>query len=152
MYSVGAATIIGIIVLLWLGILTYFFWRERGYLRELFPKNEARDIRNKFAELIELVNKSDNKNQILNKNILGLRREGLDHLQRIEVLRYNPYDDTGGDQSFSIALLDGKLNGLILTSLHSRAGTRIYTKAIQAGASDLKLSKEEEQVLKKAIT
>jgi len=65
--------------------------------------------------------------------------------------KYNPYNDTGGDQSFSLVLLDGKLNGTILTSLHSRSGTRIYAKVIKKGESELDLSKEEKEVLKKAI-
>ncbi len=151
MYSAGAAEALGIGSLIWLAILSYFFWRERSYLRQLFPKSDARDIRNKFKELIELINEFDKRGTQVEKHLREVQKDGLYHIQKVAVLRYNPYNDTGGDQSFSLILLDGKLNGTILTSLHSRAGTRIYAKIINKGVSQLDLSKEEKEVLKKAI-
>lgn len=150
MYSVGGAEILNLVLLLWLTALTYFFWRERGYLRQLFPKSEGRDIRHKFQELLEEIDQFGKKEAILVKNLRGLNREGLGHVQKVAILRYNPYGDTGGDQSFSIALLDGRLSGVVITSLHSRAGTRVYAKTISAGRSNLELSREEKEVLKRA--
>lgn len=71
--------------------------------------------------------------------------------QKIETIRYNPFNDTGGDQSFSIALLDAKNNGFIMTSLYTRGDTRVYAKPIKGGVSEYTLSGEENEVLKKAI-
>ncbi len=151
MYSAGAAEALGIGSLIWLAILSYFFWRERSYLRQLFPKSDARDIRNKFKELIELINEFDKRGTQVEKHLREVQKDGLYHIQKVAVLRYNPYNDTGGDQSFTAAMLDGSLNGLILTSLHSRSGTRIYIKSISKGKSDLDLSKEEGKVLKEVL-
>lgn len=151
MYSAGAAEALGIGSLIWLAILSYFFWRERSYLRQLFPKSDARDIRNKFKELIELINEFDKRGTQVEKHLRQVQKDGLYHIQKVAVLRYNPYNDTGGDQSFTAAMLDGSLNGLILTSLHSRSGTRIYIKSINKGKSDLDLSKEEGKVLKEVL-
>ena len=71
-------------------------------------------------------------------------------IQKIGVIRFNPFKETGGDQSFAIALLDADNNGLIISSLFTREGTRVYTKPIESGESKYLLSKEEIEALKKA--
>ncbi len=147
----GAAYIIGGVSLIWLGILTFFFLKERSYLKLLFPQDESRDIRAKLREVVEAVKEFRAENTFLAKKLDEVSLDGLKHIQRVEIVRYNPYNDTGGDQSFSLVLLDGKLNGLLLTSLHSRSGTRIYTKIIKLGKSDLELSKEEKDLLSQAL-
>lgn len=66
-------------------------------------------------------------------------------LHKIGMIRFNPFRDIGGDQSFSIALLDGEDNGLVLSSIYSRDGVRVYTKAIQGGISEKHPLTEEEK-------
>jgi hypothetical protein len=72
-------------------------------------------------------------------------------LQRIGLVRFNPFEDTGGNQSFAVALLDANGDGFVLSSLHSRAGTRVYAKALTAGRSDAALSGEEAEALRLAL-
>lgn len=143
--------ILNVITLIGVTVLTFFFWKERSYLRELFPQSGSRDIRTKFKELIEVVNLLTNKEEELVKDFAKLRHDNLSNLQRVSLVRYNPYGDTGGDQSFSICFLDGEFNGFLITSLHSRSGTRVYAKPIIKGKSDIELSKEETSVLQKAL-
>lgn len=139
------------LIFLWLGFLTYRIYKEKSYLEELFPQGEARQIRGKLREVLENLKEIREENTLIAAMLDDLNKSGLKHIQRVQVQRYNPYNDTGGDQSFSIAMLDGNLDGMIVTSLHSRSGTRIYTKIIKAGLSDLDLSNEEKEVVKKAI-
>jgi hypothetical protein len=68
------------------------------------------------------------------------------------LVRFNPFPDTGGEQSFVISLLDGGGNGILLTSLHGRGVSRLYAKEIKAGKSDQKLSREEAQTLAGTIS
>ena len=70
--------------------------------------------------------------------------------QRVGLVRFNPFEDTGGNQSFALALLDADGNGWVLSSLHARTGTRIYAKAIHGGRSDGALSEEETTAIKQA--
>jgi hypothetical protein len=70
--------------------------------------------------------------------------------QRVGLVRFNPFEDTGGNQSFALALLDGEGNGWVLSSLHARNGTRVYAKAIRGGRSDGALSDEETAAIKQA--
>lgn len=71
--------------------------------------------------------------------------------QKISLVRYNPFGDTGGDQSFSLAVLDGHDSGYALTSIHGRQGTRVYIKPIDFGKSKHSLSDEEQQAIQQAM-
>jgi hypothetical protein len=71
--------------------------------------------------------------------------------QRIGLVRYNPFEDTGGNQSFAVALLDAHGDGFVLNSLHARGGTRVYGKAIAGGQSESALSDEEAEALRLAL-
>jgi hypothetical protein len=73
-------------------------------------------------------------------------------LQKVGVIRFNPFADTGGDQSFAVALLDAEGNGVVLSSLHGRADTRIFAKTVQAGRSKHALSDEEQDAIRKALS
>ncbi len=75
---------------------------------------------------------------------------GRHAVQHVGLVRYNPFEDTGSNQSFALALLDDDANGIILSSLHSRQMTRVYVKEILAGKCDSALSAEESEALKRA--
>lgn len=67
------------------------------------------------------------------------------------LIRFNPFGDTGGDQSFVLAILDNHNNGVIISSVHARTGTRVYAKEILNGLSKYNLSDEETIALQKAL-
>lgn len=71
-------------------------------------------------------------------------------LQHVAVVRFNPFDDTGGDQSFSVAVTNADGDGFVLSGLHGRSGSRVYAKPVRGGTSRYALSKEEEQALLEA--
>lgn len=139
-------------IFVWLGILSLLIWQQGKFLRSLFPKSGERDIRKKFEEVTKVVESFKIKLDDLEEEIAKIRDQGLQHIQKVALLRFNPYDDTGGDQSFVIALLDNKGSGMVVTSLHARSGTRVFGKEISLGkSSKYKLSKEEELVVKEAM-
>ena len=70
--------------------------------------------------------------------------------QKISIVRFNPFGDTGGDQSFVLAVLDSHNSGYVLTSIHGREGTRVYVKPVDYGKSKYPLSDEEKQALAQA--
>jgi Protein of unknown function (DUF4446) len=72
--------------------------------------------------------------------------------QRVGLVRFNPYEDTGGNQSFALAVLDAQGSGFVISSLHARSGTRVYGKSVSAGASESNLSAEEMEALRIAIS
>jgi hypothetical protein len=73
------------------------------------------------------------------------------HIQKVGLLRFNPFKDTGGDQSFVLALVDAHDSGVVITALYSRLGTRWYAKQIVEGKGlEHELSEEEKKSLKVA--
>lgn len=74
-------------------------------------------------------------------------------LHKIGTIRFNPFKDMGGDQSFSVAFLDGKNSGVVFTSLHMREGTRVYFKpVIKGNAESSPLTEEEKEAIKTAVS
>jgi hypothetical protein len=72
-------------------------------------------------------------------------------IQRVGLVRFNPFEDTGGNQSFALALIDAVGDGFVLSSLHARTGTRVYAKALTGGRSDAALSAEEAEAVRLAL-
>ena len=115
---------------------------ETGLKIEESLAHHTKQIKILDKDVQELYNIS---NQINNLSLRGLHK--------VAMIRFNPFKDLGGDQSFSIALLNGKNNGIIISSLHMREGTRVYSKAITSGKSEkYPLTEEEERVVKDAMS
>ncbi len=68
-------------------------------------------------------------------------------LRRVGIIRFNPFGDTGGDQSFAIAVLDEHGDGFVLSSLFGRSESRLFAKPVKGGRSKYPLSAEEEQAI-----
>jgi hypothetical protein len=71
-------------------------------------------------------------------------------LQWVGMLRYNPFRNTGGAQSFALAIVDGNGDGVVLSSLHARENTRVYAKPLHQWASEHPLTDEEQQAIARA--
>jgi hypothetical protein len=72
-------------------------------------------------------------------------------VQHVGLVRYNPFQETGGDQSFALALLDKRGDGVVVSSLHSRTVTRFYAKPVKGGVAASSLSEEEVQAVQQAM-
>lgn len=87
---------------------------------------------------------------ITRKELKSLEADVKTHLQTLTLKRFNPFSDTGGDQSFILAILDGNQDGIIMTSLHSRENTRFYVKSVKGGVGDgHQLSPDEQKIIKR---
>lgn len=86
----------------------------------------------------------------LESRLDALTDHGRGAVQHVGVVRFNPFEDTGSNQSFALALLDGRNNGIVISSLHSRQATRLYLKPITDGRSETALSAEENEALRQA--
>lgn len=132
----GVLVALGLFNLIWIIVVTVLVLQERAWIKKLFPKRNG-DLKLRFGEALKAI-----------EDLEHFKQQFLGSVQKITLKRYNPYRDTGGDQSFSIALLDGRGDGVVITSLHSRAGTRVFAKTIKGGKEDkFSLSAEEQQVV-----
>lgn len=114
-----------------------------------FLKKKTKEPEN-LEEALNYLRVLENKLEGLSKEFEILKKESVFSLQKIGVLRYNPFSEVGSNQSFSVALLNGGGDGLIITSLYSREGNRVYGKPIKKGESEYSLSNEERATIKLA--
>ncbi|RJQ13759.1 DUF4446 family protein [Candidatus Parcubacteria bacterium] len=70
--------------------------------------------------------------------------------QKIGIVRYNPFRETGGNQSFSLAVLDNSDNGFVLSALFTSERSRVYIKNVKGGHSPQPLTEEEKEAVKEA--
>jgi len=144
------------LLVIWLGGLTFLLLRHIQYMKALLPELDGEDNKkglvNKFNEVLKALQEVSRREQVLQKNIRDAALTGLNSTQNVSLLRYNPYGDTGGEQSFSAIWLDGKQTGILLTSLHTRSGTRVYAKEIREGIAQIELSGEEQQLLESMLS
>ena len=87
----------------------------------------------------------------LDKNLNYWIEQGKCHMQKWALLRYKAFANSGGDQSFSFALLDAEGDGIVLSSICGRDESRIYAKTIKKGKSSYALSSEEVEVIRQAL-
>ena len=83
----------------------------------------------------------------LRSEVQALRIEAKNALKHLAVVRYDAFGDMGGHLSWSLALLDDKGDGVVLTSIHGRSEARTYAKNIAAGKCDTALSPEETEAI-----
>lgn len=72
-------------------------------------------------------------------------------MQKLGVVRYNAYQDTGSDLSFAVCLLDEKNNGIVFNGIYARDMSNIYAKPIENGSSKYKITPEEQEAIRRAM-
>jgi cell division protein FtsB len=145
--------IILVVLTVWLLATNIFLWQMVSRYRRLTQGIKKKELRSFLENALSQLKKQKNATDELEKWIKKLQKQEEEHLQKIGFIRFNPFIDTGGNQSFCIAILDRHDNGIVISSLHSRDNTRLYAKAITGGKVEgHELSKEEKQALKKAQT
>lgn len=138
-------------VFVWLIALTVLFYNFYNSLRKLTQGVTKKDLKTLLEKLLKDFNKQAEEIEKLVKSANELKKDNLYNIQKVGLVRYNPFAETGGDQSFCLSLLDGSDSGLVISSLHSRDTTRIYAKPVKKGkAIDYDLSAEEKQAIKRA--
>lgn len=142
--------ILGVIVF-WLVILTYFFYKIRDHYYQLISRTKKRKIDEVLDFLIEKDDLFAKEIDQIKKTIDEIINREKFYYQKIGFLRFNPFERVGGEQSFIVALLDKENSGLVLTFLYTREGIRIYAKRVKKGISEeYELSTEEKEAIKKA--
>lgn len=88
--------------------------------------------------------------QAVGDRLHAAESNGQRAIQRVGIVRYNPFEDTGSNQSFVLAILDAHGDGFVLSSLHSRQQTRVFLKQISSGKAETPLSEEEAEAIRRA--
>jgi hypothetical protein len=150
--SLALLTLAVLVVLALLGIIFMRQRRMRQSLETFFSGKDAQNLESILLEQLKNTKELDQEIQELFEISNRLRDLCLKSVHKTAVLRFNPFKEVGGNQSFSVALLDGKNSGAVLSSLHTREGTRVYAKPVVAGEPDgFPFTEEEKATITQAI-
>jgi hypothetical protein len=120
-------------------------------LESLTQGSDESSLEGVLGSHLEEVRRAVSDVDVLAGRTSALERDVQASFGRMAMVRFNPFEDTGGNQSFALAMIDGRGDGFVVSSLHARAGTRVYAKAIGAGSSEAALSDEESEALRQAL-
>jgi len=141
-----------VFIFLWLVILSFFVFNAVRHYNKLTSGIKKEELKSILDELLGKMEVDGKRINELIKKAKSLEEDGFFHIQKIGLLRFNPFEETGGDQSFTLALLDGQNNGVVVSSLYRRDETRIYCKPVKKGkGTKYELSEEEKEAIKKAV-
>lgn len=136
---------------LWLTLLSIYTFKIIGHYRNLTKGTTKKNLQELMEIIIDRQEQNAKNLSYIAKEMDIFRESQKRFLTKYALIRFNPFEDVGGDQSFAFALLDGTNNGIVVSSLHSRGGTKIYAKpVVGAKSKDYGFSKEEKEVVEKA--
>ncbi|OGH15823.1 MAG: hypothetical protein A3C22_01945 [Candidatus Levybacteria bacterium RIFCSPHIGHO2_02_FULL_37_10] len=139
------------IIFLWLFIISYFLWKALVHYNKLGKGLTDKNFKTIMENLLKDTQAGKKDINYLKSYCDKIQRDGLLHIQKIGLVRFNPFKDTGGDQSFILSLIDGNDTGVIISGLYARSGTRWYAKKVVNGKSaEHALSDEEKRALREA--
>ena len=141
----------GAVALLAVGILWLKLRRVRADQRVLLPDGTRSGIVERQAALVRSAERLGDRIDELRSEVARLTEHtntGLRGALRFQgIVRYDAYQDMGGQQSWSMAILNAEGTGAVITSLHARDHARVYLKEVVDGRSGQRLSPEEERAL-----
>ena len=117
--------------------------------KEAFPNGDSLD--EKFSKFTEKTEEIGEKYEKISKALMDVNDNMNKCVQKVGVVRYNPFDEAGGNLCFAVALLDSENNGVVINGIHSRSGCYTYAKPIEMGVSEYVISAEEQQAIDMAI-
>lgn len=142
--------LLGLIVI-WMMVLTFLLVSSTRHYRRLTKNSKNEDLVKIWEEYLGRAQANNNEITNLKLQITNLEKEAQKHFQKVSVVRFNPFSEAGGNQSFALSLLDENGDGVLLSSLHGRDLTRVYAKPVKNfGPGDFEFSKEEEEALLQA--
>ncbi len=139
------------VIILWLGVITIFLWNAIAHYNKLSRGLTDKSLKSVLENLMKGQAKNKEDIDYLKSYCDKIHKEGLFHIQKIGLIRFNPFKDTGGNQSFILSMVDGNSTGVIISGLYARSGTRWYAKKVVKGKSlEHELSDEEKMALQEA--
>ena len=156
--SIGLNTLllilsIVVIVLLiaFLALLGKVILLNKKYKRFMKKLGSSDSLEEDLENYMYRVDRVEKQNADIMNQINGLDKDLESCVQKVGIVRYSAFQDTGSDLSFTLALLDEHDNGVVFNGIYSREMSNIYAKPVENGNSKYTLSEEEQEAIKRAI-
>jgi len=145
-----ALSVLLVVIAIWAFDLQARLRRLQRRYESLFSSEEEPSFAAALEQLAARFSKLNARTERLVVQTEEINRTLIRCVQGIGLVRYSAFEDTGGDQSFSLALVDGNGDGMVVSALYGRDATRVYAKPVEGWTSSRPLAREEEQALTRA--
>ncbi len=144
--------LVGIVCVLlgWVIVLQVQVVRLRRQYQRLVTGTDGGNLEQVLNQHVDRVQKALETVTALEAKTWRIERNLKHSMQWMGLVRFNPFRDTGGAQSFALAIVDGYGDGVVVSSLHSRDNTRVYAKPLHKWESTYSLTDEEKQAIARA--
>jgi hypothetical protein len=147
LYATSGLSVILLMAVIWLGFRLYKLDQIR---KHFFSSPLKKDLEQVLIDQNRSISKIKKDVKTLSEDLTDLSVLNKKNIHKVGLVRFNPFDDAGGNISFALAFLDDHGDGAVISSLHGRGGTRVYSKSVKAGKSEFKLTDEEIQAINEA--
>lgn len=143
--------LIFVLLILIITFMCKTIYLDKKYKKFMKKLGESENLEEDLENYMYKVERVEKQNAEILGQLSGLDKDLEVCIQKVGIVRYSAFQDTGSDLSFSLALLDEKDNGVVMNGIYSREMSNIYAKPVEAGKSSYTLSEEEQQAIKKAM-
>lgn len=150
-YVIILTLLMFLIIIVFIILLLKYLKLNNNYNKFMIKLGKGKDLQEDLENFIYRLEKIEKNNLNIQNNLKILDERVQGCIQKVGIVRYNAFKDTGSDLSFAIALLDEKNNGVVFNGIYSREMSNIYAKPIENGKSNYTLSEEEKVALQRAI-
>lgn len=132
-----------ILILIWILMIEIRF-------KKFFAKTSAHNFEEMVGLMGKKINQLDQKQKEIDQHLILIDDKLSKTIRNVKSIRFNPFDDAGGNQSFAISMINDNGDGIILSSLYARDRMSIFAKPIENYKSEFELTKEEKMVLERS--
>jgi hypothetical protein len=143
--ALGGALLISL-----LSIIGVFVLHAR--LKRIMKGKTGRDIEEAIVSIDKKLLAIENNEELLAEGIENVDKRLRSSIRSVEMTRFNPFEDQGGNHSFAISMVNERGDGVVISSLYSRERMSVFAKHIKKGKSDIDLTEEEQAVLDKGLS
>ena len=122
--------------------------RYKKFMKKI---GNGKNIEEDLERFMNKVDRVEEQNKQIISFCQNLDEDIAKCIQKVGIVRYSAFKDTGSDLSFAVALLDEKNNGIVFNGIYSREISNIYAKPVENGNSKYTLSEEETEAIEKAV-
>lgn len=139
------------IFFIWLAILTSLILKTKAHYNNLISNTRKHKIDEILDELLMIDKKTMQELEMVKKELREEIKASTLHIQKVGLVRFNPFEKTGGEKSFVITFLNYENSGIVINFIHTRDGLRVYSKKVKNGkGEEFELSEEEKKAIEKS--
>ena len=140
-----------VLLIAFLAVLGKVISLNKKYKRFMKKLGSSENLEEDLENYMYRVDRVEKQNADILNQINGLDKDLESCVQKVGIVRYSAFQDTGSDLSFTLALLDEHDNGVVFNGIYSREMSNIYAKPVENGNSKYTLSEEEQEAINRAI-